>query len=232
MAPNGTSYTPGLPTWPDTQNSFVPVDIPLPVRANASPPSSTIGSTFDERLDVVRDRRLAEEADIDREGRLAARLTAVSLDRVEQRGLLTADVRARALAHLDVEANAAPEDVVAEVAGGSCGLDRVGDPLPGDRVLAAQVEVPALAPGREARDRHRLDERERIVLDHHPVFERARLALVGVGDEVVRRRCVRRNRLPLAAGRERGAATTDEPAARDLVDDGGAPISTALRSAS
>ena len=41
-----TSYTPGRPTWPDTQNSFVPVDVPEPVRANASPPSSTIGSTF------------------------------------------------------------------------------------------------------------------------------------------------------------------------------------------
>src|SRR4029077_4672057 len=46
VGPNGTSYTPGLPTWPDTQNSLVPVDIPLPVRANASPPSSTIGSAL------------------------------------------------------------------------------------------------------------------------------------------------------------------------------------------
>ncbi len=93
--------------------------------------------------------------------------------------------------------------------------------MPCDGVLAAEVEVPALASGREASDGHRLDDRERIVLDHHTIFERARLALVGVGDEVVRCRCVRRNRLPLAARRERGAATTDEAAARDFGDDGG-----------
>ncbi len=58
----------------------------------------------DERLDVVHDRRLPEQADLDRERRLVARLAAVALDRLEERGLLAADVGAGADAQLDVDA--------------------------------------------------------------------------------------------------------------------------------
>ena len=49
----------------------------------------------DERLDVVHDGRLSEEADLDGERRLVARLAALALDRLEDRRLLAADVGAR-----------------------------------------------------------------------------------------------------------------------------------------
>src|SRR5262249_50757865 len=68
----------------------------------------------DERLDVVDDRRLPEQPTLNRERRLVARLTAVALDRAKDRRLLATDIRAGALAELDVEAEAAAEDVVAE----------------------------------------------------------------------------------------------------------------------
>src|SRR5207342_2454095 len=42
----------------------------------------------DQALDVVDDGRHGEEAGVDRERRLRARLAAVALDRVEERGLL------------------------------------------------------------------------------------------------------------------------------------------------
>ena len=73
----------------------------------------------DERLDVVDHRRLVEQALVDRERRLVARLAAVALDRVEQRGLLAADVGAGALAQLDVERETLAEDVLAQVAAGT-----------------------------------------------------------------------------------------------------------------
>ncbi len=72
-----------------------------------------------------------------------------------------------------------------------------------DRVLAPHVEVAAFATGGEPRDRHRFDQRERIVLDEHSVLERARFALVGVGDQEVGERRMGRDRLPLASRRER-----------------------------
>ena len=142
----------------------------------------------------------------DGERRLVARLAAVALDRLEDRRLLAADVRARALADLDVEAEALAEHVVAEIPAaprlGDRGLERVlrlG-------VLAADVDVAALAAGCVGGDRHRLDQRERVALHDHPVLERAGLRLVGVADEVVRAHRLPRDRLPFDAGRERGAA--------------------------
>ena len=57
----------------------------------------------DQGLDVVDQRGLAEQADLDRERRLVAGLAAEALDRVEDRGLLAADVGAGAAEQLDVE---------------------------------------------------------------------------------------------------------------------------------
>ncbi len=87
-------------------------------------------------------------------------------------------------------------------------------------ILAADVEVALRRARREGGDRHRLDDRERIALHQHPVLERAGLRLVGVADEVVRLGGLRRDRGPLAAGRERRAAAADELGCGDLVDDG------------
>ena len=33
VVPNGTSYTPGVVTWPDRQNSFGPVEPSVPIAA-------------------------------------------------------------------------------------------------------------------------------------------------------------------------------------------------------
>ena len=164
----------------------------------------------EERLDVVHDRRLAEEADLDRERRLVARLAAVALDRLEERRLLAADVRARADAQLDVEREARAHDVVAEQAVLARLRERVLEPRVRERVLRAHVDEAVLAAGRVRGDRHRLDERERVALHQDAVLERPRLRLVGVADEVVRLRRLLRDGLPLRAGRERGAAAAEQ----------------------
>ena len=104
-----------------------------------------------ERLDVVHDRRLAEEADLDRERRLVARLAAVALDRVEERGLLAADVGARAAAHLDVEAKPSPITSSPRKPRVARDGERVLERVMRLRVLAAHVDVAALAAGGVAR---------------------------------------------------------------------------------
>ena len=88
------------------------------------------------------------------------------------------------------------------------------------RVLAADVEVALLDAGRERGDRHRLDDRERVALEEHPILERAGLGLVGVAHEVVRLGGLAGDGGPLASGREGRAAATDEPRGGDLGDDG------------
>src|SRR5262249_30835066 len=118
----------------------------------------------DQRLDVVDHGGLPEQAALDRERRLVARLAPGSLDRPENRGLLAADVRAGALAQLDVELEAVPEDVVSEQASLAGLLHGVLEAALRERVFTAQVHVAVLAPGGVRGDRHRLDQRERIAL--------------------------------------------------------------------
>ena len=85
-------------------------------------------------------------------------------------------------------------------------------------VLAADVDVAALAARRVGGDRHRLDQSERVALHQHPILERARLRLVGVADEVVRPHGLVRDRLPLDAGREGCAAPALELRVLQLAD--------------
>ena len=59
----------GSPTWPQRQNSLGPVDPSVPVAGRTPPPSSIIAARW-QRLDVVDDRRLAEQPDLTGNGGL------------------------------------------------------------------------------------------------------------------------------------------------------------------
>jgi hypothetical protein len=172
-----------------------------------------------QRLDVVDDGRLAEEPDLDRVGRLVARLTALALDRLEQGGLLAADVGAGSPPELDVEVEArGVEDPGAEEARAPGGRDRVRDEPLGLGVLAADVEVaPARADG-VAGDRHRLDDGERVTLQQDAVLERPWLRLVGVAHDVLRVGRLTGDGGPLATRREGCAAAPHELRRRHLGD--------------
>ena len=211
---------PGRATWPDRQKSFGPVEPSVPIARERLAAVEDDERHVDQRLDVVDDGRLAEQADLDRERRLVARLAALALDRLEERRLLAADVGAGAAPELDVEGEAGAEDVGAEEAGAraraSIAWAIAGLGL---GVLAADVEVALGRAGREGGDRHRLDDRERIALEQDAVLERAGLGFVGVADEVVRLGRLGRDGGPLAAGREGRAAAAHELRGGDLGDD-------------
>ena len=99
----------------------------------------------------------------------------------------------------------------------------VRETLPGQRILAAEVDVGVLGTGGEAGDRERLDQRERVVLDHDPVLERARLGLVRVANEVVRVHRIPGHRIPFTACRKRSAAAAEELRVGHLGDHAGRP---------
>ena len=80
-------------------------------------------------------------------------------------------------------------------------------PVRGEGVFAADIEVTGGGGGGEAGDHHRLDDGERILLHYHAVLEGARLRLVGVAYHVVRARRGSGDRLPFGGGRERRTAT-------------------------
>ena len=171
----------------------VPVDLFTPILAYSAPPIVTMCGTRRQRLDVVDDRRLRVEAVDRRERRLEARHAALALERLEQAGLLAADVRARAAVHDDLEIEARTEDVLAEEALRARVGERLREAVVAERELAAQVDERLVALDRVRRDDDALDELVRIALDEHAVLERRRLAFVGVHHEVAREQASGRN---------------------------------------
>ncbi len=99
--------------------------------------------------------------------------------------------------------------------------DRALEPGGGDRIFAAHVEVGHLAAGREAGDRHRLDERERIFFHERPVLECPGLGFVRVAHEEVGSGGRRGHGGPLAARGECRAAPAHESRIGHLPDDAG-----------
>ena len=158
-----------------------------------------------QRLDVVDQRRALVEALDRRERRLQARVAALALQRVQQRGLLAADVGAGAAVHDEVERVVGAEDLLADVALlaglGERGVEHVG--LVG--VLAADEDERLVGADRVGADDDPLDQLVRVLLHQLAVLERARLGLVGVAHEVLVHRPLG-DEGHLLAHREAGAA--------------------------
>ena len=87
------------------------------------------------------------------------------------------------------------------------------------RVLGADVDVALVRADGVAADDHPLDDRVRVALEDGAVHERARVALVGVADEVLLVVLGLAGELPLDAGREPGAAAAAQARVGDLFDD-------------
>jgi hypothetical protein len=115
--------------------------------------------------------------------------------------------------------NSLPRMRSPKVARGVGLLDRAGEAAVGQVELAADVDEAVADAERVARDQHRFDQHVRVVLEDPAVLERARLALVGVGDEVVGLAVVGNDDLPLAAHREGGAAAALQARGGDFLGD-------------
>ena len=144
-----------------------------------------------EGLGVVHDGRLSPEAGELGEGGLGAGDAALALQGVEERRLLAADVTAGAHVQPHLEAVAGAQDVLAQVPAPRrpprwpCQM-RSAD----CSVFPPQEDVGDIGLDGVAADDQALDQLVRVSLHEQPVLEGARLHLVGVGDEVLRVRCV------------------------------------------
>ena len=122
------------------------------------------------------------------ERRLVARLGALALHRLQQRGLLAADVAAGADEGLELEGAAGAEDVGRRAARRPRRRDLVLDDLDLRLVLVADVDDAGRAPVDQAGEQHALHQQVRHVREEEAVLEGAGLALVGVADDVLGRR--------------------------------------------
>src|SRR5439155_19183632 len=90
----------------------------------------------DKCVDIIDACGLVEQAGFGRVRRLVARLAAITFDGVEQRGLLSANVSARAAPQLDVEAESATENMVSQQAACAARRNGVSDAPCRERVFA------------------------------------------------------------------------------------------------
>ena len=150
-----------------------------------------------ERFHVVDGSRLAEEPRLRRKWRFVAWFAAIAFNRVEERGLFAADIRASAAANFNVELQPAAQNVVAKEPVFVGGVDRVLHALRRQRIFAAQVDVALASAGNKTADRDALDHGKRISFHQDAVLERARLGFIGIADEVVRAARILLKQMPL-----------------------------------
>src|SRR5215472_5047993 len=185
---------------PQRQNSLVPDESGVPVAANAAPPSRRIKGTL---------------------ARVSTLLTAVGWRKspawVGKRGLFAANVGSGAAAEFDLEIEPLTEDVLAQQPVLCRDVERMCNPLRGQRVLAAQIEVAGLRPSRQRGNGHAFDNRKRIAFHQDAVFKRARLGFIGVANDIVpairvlfQKLALEMERLPFfCRGKGRAAATEE-----------------------
>ena len=172
-------------------------------------------------LHVVHDRGPPEIALLGQPWRPVARDAALALERLDERGRLAAHVRARADVDLDVEVEAlTAADRLAEQSGLPAPLERLAQRLEHVAVLAAQVHEPLRRTDAVGGNGHALEDEVGVLAQQQPVLERARLALVRVADHDTRRDLLTAAALPLHAGGEAGAATSQQARTLDLFERG------------
>src|SRR5688572_3388922 len=164
------------------------------------------------RLDVVDDGRQLPQSLLTRKRRLVARLGAFAFKGFEQRRLFTANVAAWTDEYFQLERQIRSKDTRAKQAFGVTPPDLRFENVLLLLVLVSDVKDALPRAHRQPAEDHALDEQVRRVRHDVTVFDGARLALVGVADDVLLRAWLIAHQLPLHAGRETGAAQTPQAA--------------------
>ena len=104
----------------------------------------------------------------------------MAVDRGNQRSLLTADKGAGAKAQLNVEIKAGTQDIFAQQAIFAGLANGHLEAVYGDRIFSADVDISLIGADGIAGNRHGLQHRVGVALQHRAVHERARIALIRV----------------------------------------------------
>ncbi len=196
-----------MPAHADEQGTRMLGDANPGVRFPAEPHDH--GDVGD-RLHVVDRGGAAPDPRLCGEGRFHAGVSPLSLEGIHQGRFFTADVCPRTPVQVEIGAEPAPEDVLAQVS--FCiGIvnRRLEHPDP-PVVFAADVEVCGLDAHGVAGDDTSLDQQVRVDLEDPPVLEGARLALVAVHAQVLRQVGLLRHEGPLQTGGEARATAAAE----------------------
>ena len=171
------------------------------------------------RFDVVDDGRTIPETLHGRERRTGLGHAAVAFDGLEKSRLFTAHERTGSETELDVEREAAAEDVVAKEAKVASLLDCDFKTVNGKRIFCADVDEALGGANRVAGDGHCLEDGVGIAFESGAVHVSAGVAFVGVAHHVLLTLGLLLGELPLHSGGEACAAAAAEARLENLFDD-------------
>jgi hypothetical protein len=203
--PAGASFTPGSRHAPADAERAQALAAVAALAANQSGPALDDVAHPVQRLEVVLQRRPAEQAHLRDVGRAQARLAALALDRLDHRRLFAADVGARRRGAARCAAAGTAGRRAARRVRAAAGAAAV--------VLVAQVDVDGLDAHRPGGDQHAFQEAVRVALQVEAVLEGAGLAFVDVDRHQARRGLLAHD-APLAPGRKARAAQAAQAGAR------------------
>ena len=173
-----------------------------------------------QRNHVVDDCGLAKQTGQCRQRGFGAHDAAFALYALEQRRLFAAHIGARALAHLQVKRLARAQYIAAQKTAALGQRDRGVQRGDGVGILRAHIDVALRGAYGQCGNGHAFDQHEGIALHGHAVREGARVALVGIADDVLLH-CLRaRHRLPLDTRRKRCTAAPAQARIDQRLHDG------------
>ncbi len=194
--------------------------------AGSADPGVFLAAHVDDVLDVAEGLHVVDDGGAHVEphrggkiGGLDARVRALAFQRLDQSGLLAADIGAGSPVHVEFAAEPGAGDVLAEKPFLLRLPDGLLDDVGGFGKLFADVDVSHLGSHRIAGDHHALDKLVGILVDDVAVLEGAGFGLVAVADQVDRLGVVGRNESPLHPGRESRSAASPQAGLLDLLDD-------------
>ena len=152
-----------------------------------------------ERLDILFERRAAEQADLRDVRRAMPRQAALAFDRFDHRQFFAADISAGAAAQMDLAE--AIEVRVFEL------LDLLDQHQPQFGIFVADIKIDLGGLDHPGGDQHAFKEAVRIEPEIVAILERARLALVGIHRHQPRRRFGAHQRPFAPRGKARAAKT-------------------------
>ena len=143
------------------------------------------GRDIEPGLDIVDVGRMAPQAFLRGIRRTRTRAAGLSFQRTDESGLFAANESAGSLDQFDVEVETAPHDVLAQDAVVPGLRDGQIEPMDRQRIFGADIDDPMGGTGDVAADRHAFQQRVGIALQLVAVHVGARIALIGVADQVL-----------------------------------------------
>lgn len=190
--------------------------------------ASADGGGDSDRLDVSDGRRASEQSNVSGEGRLETRLALLALQTLNQRRLLSADVRPSPTMEVHVEAVPRTTGVFSNEPSLVGLVDGLLDMRRLLEELTTDVDVRGARVHRASRDQAALNELVGITTHDFSVLAGPRLSLVGVDDEIARSRVFLPSGLvheaPLETTGKTSSSSSPEPRILDGLDDPGVTL--------